>query len=369
MADNVDFQTAALATPANATKVATDQLVGGEHVQYFKLMDGTPDGTTKAIVDANGLLTNVGDRPARQLGIVASIAAAVALAAGSALIGSVKLSDGVDTALISAAGELSTDVSDRAGRALGIVASITAPVDVSDRAGRALGVIASITNPVAVTGTFWQATQPVSLAAAVDVSDRVGRALGVVASITAAVDVSDRAARLLGHVILDAGTAQIGLVKVSDGTNTAIVKAGSASAVAGDAALVVALSPNNALPEMRAATLVQSTTAAVNTALTSTLPAAGAGLFHYITSIRVEKLYSVIGVAAGAGVIITTTNLNGLAFTTEQLASAAGTVARVVDTAFATPLKSAVANTATTIVAPQQLQTIWRITVTYFTAP
>src|SRR4051812_16090342 len=111
MADNVDFQTAALATPANATKVATDQLAGGEHVQFFKLMDGTLDGTSKATVGANGLYTEVRAWPS--------------LAAGSNLIGSMKLSDGVDTALISAAGELSTDLSDRAGRALGIIASIT----------------------------------------------------------------------------------------------------------------------------------------------------------------------------------------------------------------------------------------------------
>jgi hypothetical protein len=77
----------------------------------------------------------------------------------------------------------------------------------------------------------------------------------------------------------------------------------------------------------------------------------------------------VVGVAAGAGVIITTTNLPGNpAFTTEQLASAAGTVATVVSLTPATPIKSSVANTATTIVAPLQLQTIWRINVTYFTA-
>lgn len=60
-----------------------------------------------------------------------------------------------------------------------------------------------LSNPLAVTGTFWQATQPVSLAAAVDVSDRVGRLLGVIASVTAAIDVGDRAARLLGHVTVD----------------------------------------------------------------------------------------------------------------------------------------------------------------------
>src|SRR6266498_5964004 len=55
MADNVDYQSATLATPAAATKVATDQLVGGEHVQYVKIMDGTLDGSTKAAVVAAGL--------------------------------------------------------------------------------------------------------------------------------------------------------------------------------------------------------------------------------------------------------------------------------------------------------------------------
>lgn len=73
------------------------------------------------------------------------------------------------------------DVSDRAGRLLGIIASIAAAVDVSDRAARLLGVVNSITN-------------------AVDISDRAARLLGVVASITAAVDISDRAGRLLGTV-------------------------------------------------------------------------------------------------------------------------------------------------------------------------
>jgi len=114
--------------------------------------------------------------------------------------------------------------------------------------------------------------------------------------------------------------------------------------------------------------LCVTVTAAVNTAATLTLPAAGAGLFHYITMIQVTKLYSVIGVAAGAGVIITTTNLPGTpAFTTEQLASVAGTATLVVNISPATPIKSSVANTATTIVCPQQLQTIWRVNVWYFT--
>jgi len=60
VADNVDFQSATLATPASATKVATDQLAGGEHVQYVKLMDGTLDGSGKVAGDAaNGLDVDV----------------------------------------------------------------------------------------------------------------------------------------------------------------------------------------------------------------------------------------------------------------------------------------------------------------------
>jgi hypothetical protein len=46
--------------PASGTgdatpKVATDQLAGGEHVQYVKLMDGTLDGSTKVAAGAAGL--------------------------------------------------------------------------------------------------------------------------------------------------------------------------------------------------------------------------------------------------------------------------------------------------------------------------
>lgn len=94
-------------------------------------------------------------------------------------------------------------------------------------------------------------------------------------------------------------------------------------------------------------------------------------MFHYILSIKVTKLYSVVGVANGAGNIITSTNLSGSpAWTTEQLASVAGTAVQVVsEVAAGLPMKSAAANTATTIVCPAQLQTIWRVQVCYYTGP
>ena len=219
--------------------------------------------------------------------------------------------------------------------------------------------------------------------------------------------------------------------KVNDGTNTAAVKAASTAAAATDPALVVAVSPNNsvavtqataanlnaavvgtktnnnaapgatnvgALPALANAaapawtegnlvagsvdlvgnlrartpetTIVVTATALVNTASTATLAAAGAGLFHYITRIELVKLYAVLGVAAAAGVIITSTNLPGaVAWTTEQAAGTLGTAPKVIDITFARPLKSSVANTATTFVAPLQLQTIWRWNIYYYTAP
>lgn len=124
-----------------------------------------------------------------------------------------------------------------------------------------------------------------------------------------------------------------------------------------------------AVSEIRAATLHVTATAAVNTAATASLPAPAAGLFHYITSIQVVKLYNVLGVAAGAGVVITSTNLPGTpAWTTEQAAGAVGTAPMVINYQPTTPLKAALAATISTIACPAQLQTIWRINVSYFVA-
>lgn len=117
------------------------------------------------------------------------------------------------------------------------------------------------------------------------------------------------------------------------------------------------------------ANLWVTATAAVNTAVTCTLPAV-AGQFHYIVGIELVKLYSVVGVASGSGVIVTSTNLPGNpSWTTEQLASVAGTATKVIGWLTEVPIKSSVLNTATTFVAPAQLQTIWRWNVIYYTGP
>jgi hypothetical protein len=111
-------------------------------------------------------------------------------------------------------------------------------------------------------------------------------------------------------------------------------------------------------------------TGATNTVVTATLPAAGVGLFHYIVSIELVRLYPVAGTASGAGQIVTTTNLPGNpAWTTEQAAGAIGTAPKVVVLSPSIPIKSAVANTATTLVAPANASAIWRWNVLYYTGP
>ena len=83
-----------------------------------------------------------------------------------------------------------------------------------------------------VTGTFFQATQPVSIAASVAVTGTFFQATQPVSLAT-------------NTPVIAAGTALIGSVKVSDGTNTATVKAASTASVAADTSVVVALSPNS----------------------------------------------------------------------------------------------------------------------------
>lgn len=65
----------------------------------------------------------------------------------------------------------------------------------------------------AVTGTFWQTTQPVSIAT--------------------------------NTPVIAAGTNTIGAVKLTDGTSTAVIKAASTAPATTDPAIVVAISPNS----------------------------------------------------------------------------------------------------------------------------
>lgn len=122
----------------------------------------------------------------------------------------------------------------------------------------------------------------------------------------------------------------------------------------------------------RPATLNINVQGAANTAATATLPAAGAGLFHYITHIFIKRV-ATAALAGGAVLSITTTNLGGRQWRTGNqmsitVATQEGTVLR--DQEFSHPLKSAVANTASTIVCPAPGAAVsWHLSIDYFTAP
>jgi hypothetical protein len=143
----------------------------------------------------------------------------------------------------------SSDVSDRAARLLGVIASISATVatDPADRAARLLGVIASITATVAT-----------------DPTDRAARLLGVIASITATVatDPTDRAARLLGK----ASEYFLGTVESLNASQTdpadGSILADTGALAAGQWKLCVTLSSGRGITTGRAEFTVQHRNAA-----------------------------------------------------------------------------------------------------------
>lgn len=119
---------------------------------------------------------------------------------------------------------------------------------------------------------------------------------------------------------------------------------------------------------LKASTQAGTNTGAANGAVTLTLAAAGVGLFHYLTHILITR-NATAALAGTATLVITTTNLPGaLAWSVGNAMIAGGTqidLSLVLDS----PLKSSVANTATTIVAPAPgAAVLWRINAFYYTA-
>jgi hypothetical protein len=117
------------------------------------------------------------------------------------------------------------------------------------------------------------------------------------------------------------------------------------------------------------ATLAGVAVPAANTGATLTIPAAGAGLFHYITAILIQRV-ATAALAGTAILTVTTTNLPGaLQWRFGNLMAAGGTQTDL-NMAFTQPIKSSVANTATTIVVPVPGAAVsWTVVVHYYTGP
>jgi len=112
-----------------------------------------------------------------------------------------------------------------------------------------------------------------------------------------------------------------------------------------------------------------SVTAAAGQAVTATLPAAGAGLYHYITKLSVVRYATAAITGSATPQVVTTTNMAGTLSFTMPTAAAIGTTTERNEDFQTAPLRAAAANTATTIVAPATTNVIWRINVVYYTAP
>lgn len=99
-------------------------------------------------------------------------------------------------------------------------------------------------------------------------------------------------------------------------------------------------------------------------ALTISLPAAGAGLFHHIDAIELSLSNGTAARAAAATpIVVSTTNLNGYGKRFSSVAAAGVTEIQVLTAD--RPIRSAVANTATTIVLPSVAGSVWCYNVIY----
>lgn len=114
------------------------------------------------------------------------------------------------------------------------------------------------------------------------------------------------------------------------------------------------------------ATLWVTATAAANTAVTATLPAAGAGLFHYITMI--SGMRNATALEAGTATLIhTSTNLPGSPAWSVGNAMVAGGTQIDINVTPTNPIKSLVSNTNTTIVmAAGGVAVLNRLNVAYY---
>lgn len=113
------------------------------------------------------------------------------------------------------------------------------------------------------------------------------------------------------------------------------------------------------------ATLSVTATGAAAAAVTLTLPAV-VGLFHNISYLSITAYTTVARVGSATPVLVTTTNLSGSPAFTFASAAAVGTT-DIKSFDFPQPVKSSVANTATTIVCPATASIIWRINLFYST--
>jgi hypothetical protein len=128
------------------------------------------------------------------------------------------------------------------------------------------------------------------------------------------------------------------------------------------------LNPSVNVAPVPPSTLAVTALSAAATTVTATLPLV-TGQFHYITSISITRVCSAL-LAGTAVLAVTTTNLPGSLAWSGGNACVAGSTNQDLEMSFPNPIKSSVAGTATTFVAPSAGAAVqYRLTVTYYAAP
>lgn len=116
------------------------------------------------------------------------------------------------------------------------------------------------------------------------------------------------------------------------------------------------------------ATQTATATAALGTGVTLTIPAPGSGLYQYLHSIIIEKVYGALPLVGLGALVVSTTNLGGIAWTFGHAVLSIGNQERS-EISFPGGLRCAAPNTATTIVCPSNPQIVWRVSAVWSIRP
>lgn len=244
-----------------------------------------------------------------------------------------------------------------------------------DTTGTPLG---TSTNPLQMAGGGGG-----GVSSTVDVTDRATRLVGhVVVDGTALVDLVDGAGRLLGHVSVDnwpASQAVSGSVSVSNLPATQPVSGSfltDAQLRATPVPVTLArLTADQGIPAATAWPVKDGTadlfsitaTGTAGASVTATLPAAGAGVFHYIEFLEITAYSTAARTGSATPIVVTSTNLPGNSAWTFATAAAIGSTDRYLVQP-THPIRCSAANTATTIVCPATSSVIWRVNIHYWTS-
>lgn len=329
MSDNL------IITAGSGTTIGADEVVDGTlgtvKVQYVKIMDGTLDGTSKAVVGATGLKIDGSavTQPVSTIdtvtssGTLGALNATVVLAVAGYTGASAMVFGGANTLIGNIIFDVSTD-------------NQTTYITTYSKDAAAQGYF--------VTNTF---TSP---------------NLGNQFEIVLFPGVTHVRARVSAYT---SGSVTCTLAGTKVQTKT-LWTYGKDSTLAARALNCDNI--GNLISSQLAATLVISTTAATGVAVTATLPAVALN-FHYISLIEITKYFTAANAASATPLVVTTTNLPGsLAYTFGQPLGTIGTSeTRIIQSN--SPIKSSVVNTNTTIVCPATTGIIWRLNVYYYTTP